>query len=358
MAEDDSTDESQKTEEPTARRLDDARKRGQVPLSREINTWVVLFAAAVMIVMAGPGITADLSDTLKKFIAMPQAMPADGAALGRILHELFTTVGKDLVIPFLILAFAGALSGFIQTGPIFSWEPVIPKLEKISIMKGMGRLFSGKAVSELVKGIIKLIVISIAVTYTLMPYLAGVEHFVGLDSNQAMFDMQALFLKMMTTILAILFVVAVLDYVYQRESFLKQMRMSKQELKDEYKQTEGDPMVKGKLRQLRERRARARMMQAVPQADVVITNPTHYAVALKYDTAEMDAPMMVAKGADLIAQKIKEIAKENKVPVIENPVLARALFDSMDIDQAIPHQHWKAVAEVISYVFKLKGKKL
>jgi flagellar biosynthetic protein FlhB len=149
-----------------------------------------------------------------------------------------------------------------------------------------------------------------------------------------------------------------MDYLYQRHDFMQKMRMSKQEIKDEFKQTEGDPMVKGRLRQLREQKARQRMMQSVPEADVVITNPTHYAVALKYDAKEMNAPVMVAKGADMIAERIKEVARESKVPMIENPILARALFDSMEIDQAIPQEHYKAVAEVISYVFKLKGKRL
>jgi flagellar biosynthetic protein FlhB len=358
MAEqDDSTDESQKTEEPTARRLEDARKRGQVVHSREVNTWVVLFAATMLVTTAGPRIASDLYDNLKIFLAMPHAMQTDPIGIQKTLEGLLTTVGEDLLLPFLILSFAGVLSGFIQTGPIFSLDPIKPDLSKISIMKGFGRLFSGRSVSELVKGIFKLVIVSIAVTIALKPYLGGVEHFVGLDSNQAMFDLQTIFLKLMTAALTVLFFVAALDYLYQRQTFLKQMRMSKQEMKDEYKQTEGDPHVKGKLRQLREKKARERMMQAVPSADVVITNPTHYAVALKYNAKEMNAPTMVAKGVDTIAQKIKEVAKENKVPIVENPVLARALYDAMELDQVIPQEHWKAVAEVISYVFKLKGKK-
>jgi flagellar biosynthetic protein FlhB len=356
MAEDDSTDDSQKTEEPTARRLEDARKRGQVPYSREINTWFVLFAAAVMIIMAGPGITSSLSDTLKVFLAAPHAMAIEGPGLGRVLQSLLLTVGKELVAPFIILSLAGVISGFIQTGPIFSFEPITPDLGKISVLSGVKRMFSGRAVADLLKGVAKLVIVGAAATYVLLPYFGGIEHFVGLDTTQTVFDLRTLFLKLMTAILAVLFVVAALDYLYQREAFLKQMRMSKQELKDEYRQTEGDPHVKGKLKQLREKKARARMMQNVPEADVVITNPTHYAVALKYDSKGMDAPVMVAKGLDLIAQKIKEIAKEHKVPVVENPALARALYDSMEIDEIIPRDHWKAVAEVISYVFKLKGK--
>ena len=163
---------------------------------------------------------------------------------------------------------------------------------------------------------------------------------------------------MMGAVLSVLFFLAILDYMFQRFEFMKNMRMSTQDIKEEYKQTEGDPQVKGRLRQLREQKARQRMMQAVPDADVIITNPTHYAVALKYNSAAMDAPTMVAKGVDLIARKIREVAAENDVPIVENAVLARALHASMEIDQTIPREHYKAVAEVISYVFKLKRKRM
>ncbi|MCC7036019.1 MAG: flagellar biosynthesis protein FlhB, partial [Alphaproteobacteria bacterium] len=207
-------------------------------------------------------------------------------------------------------------------------------------------------------GIFKLIVVSLAIYIVLNPYFDASEHFVGQDPMAAMEDLKTLFLKMMAAALVVLFVLAIADYLYQRHDFMQKMRMSKQELKDEMKQTEGDPHVKARLRQLREQKARQRMMQAVPEADVVITNPTHYAVALKYDMKEMAAPQMVAKGADAVAQRIRDVATEAKVPIVENPALARALYDSMEIEQTIPNEHFKAVAEVISYVFKLKNKKI
>jgi flagellar biosynthetic protein FlhB len=358
MAEqDDSTDESQKTEEPTARRLEEARKRGQVVVSREINTWVLLFAATVLIVMAGPGIMSDMAAQLRVFIASPDAIPLDGKGLHDTLQDLVVTVMKDLAVPFLVLAFAGAISGLVQTGIVFSAESLKPDLSKVSIRRGIERLFSGKSMAELAKGFVKLGVVSVAGTMALLPYFGGVEHFVGLDLGQALFDLQTMFLRMMIAALTVLFVLSILDYLYQRHVFMKSMRMSKQELKEEFKQTEGDPHVKAQLKRLREKKARQRMMQAVPEADVVITNPTHYAVALKYDSGVMQAPTMLAKGVDAVAENIKKVAKEHKVPVVENAPLARALFDSMQIDQVIPQEHWKAVAEVISYVFKLKGKR-
>jgi flagellar biosynthesis protein FlhB len=355
---DNETDDSQKTEEPTARRLEEARKRGQVIYSREVSTWAILFAATLLVVMAGPGIMADLRDTLSRFLANAGSIETEGTSLHKLLSDLFWHVMAAIALPLLVLAAAGVLSGFIQTGPIFTFDPVKPDLSKISIFQGFKRLFSLRSIMEFVKGIAKLVIVSAAAVFVLLPYFDGVEHFVGQDIHAAMLDLRTLFLKMMVAVLCVLFLVAVFDYLYQRHDFMSKMRMSKQEIREEFKQTEGDPHVKARLKELREKKARQRMMQAVPEADVVITNPTHFAVALKYDSKAMDAPKMVAKGADLVAQKIREVAEESKVPIVENAPLARALYDSMEIEQTIPHEHYKAVAEVISYVFRLKGKKL
>lgn len=359
MAEEgDSSDSSQKTEEPTARKLEEARKRGQVSQSREVSTWFMLFTATLIIGMGGPLIMDKLRMTLRKFIEQAHTIPTDAYGLRDTVRDLLLDVSAIMALPLMALFAAGLLSGFIQVGPLFTAEPMKPDISKISPIKGWGRLFSLRSIVEFVKGIIKLVIMTSVCYLVLHPYFDAVEHFVGQDFLAAMFDLRSLFVKMMMAALAVLFVLAVLDYAYQRFDFMQKMKMSKQEIKEEFKQTEGDPMVKAKLRQLREQKARQRMMQAVPEADVVITNPTHYAIALKYDSKAMDAPVMVAKGADNIALKIREIAKENKVPVVENPPLARALYDSMDIDQMIPTEHFKAVAEVISYVFKLKGKRL
>lgn len=357
MADEESTDDSQKTEAPSPRKLEEAHQRGQVVNSREVNNWFILFTATVIVVMAGPGIMNDIKDLFKNFLEQSYAVPTDPAGLGGVMQGLFLHVGRDVILPLVLLSFAGAFSGFLQTGPLFTLDPLTPDISKISIFKGFERLFSKRSLMELLKGIVKLALVSTAAIIVLRPYLDGVEHFVGLDISQSMFELKALFLKMMVAVLSVLFVLAIIDYIFQREEFMKTMRMSKQEIKEEFKQTEGDPHVKGKLRQLREQKARQRMIQAVPTADVVITNPTHYAVALKYDTVKMDAPMMVAKGVDAVAEKIKAVAKENNVPIVENATLARALHGSMEIDQTIPREQYKAVAEVISYVFKLKGRK-
>jgi len=356
LAEGDDNDDSQKTEEPTQRRLDEARKRGQVVTSREINSWAVLLAITIIATTASPYLFTEMKDILGNFLAMTPFIPTDPVALQQNVMLLVMNAGKVALFPLLVIAFTGAIAAFLQVGPLITTEPIKPDLSKLSPFKGFTRLFSMKSIVEFIKGILKIIVVGAAMYMVVKPYMYGTEHFVGQSVHYALYDMKIILGKILMTILSIMFFVAIADYLFQRFQFLKQMRMSKQEIKEEYKQTEGDPHIKGRLRQLRMRRARQRMMQNVPKADVVITNPTHYAVALKYDMVTMKAPMMVAKGVDAIALKIKELANENKVPIVENPVLARALFESMEIDQMIPEQHFQAVAEVISYVFKLKGK--
>lgn len=357
MAEEDSTDDSQKTEDPTPRKLEEARKRGQVVLSREVNNWIILFAGTLILALSFPSMMSDLKNTLTVFIARPDSFAADAHGLQVMGENLLFAIAKILALPFGVIFLVSVLAPFVQIGPLFTAEPLKPSLSKISMIKGVQRLFSSRAIAEFLKGLIKLVIVAIVGVLILMPYFGAVEHFVGLSFGQTLFELHSLMIRLMIGVLAVLLVVAVLDYMYQRHEHMKKLRMSKQEIKDEFKQSEGDPQIKARLRELREQKARQRMMQAVPEADVVITNPTHYAVALKYDTAKMDAPVMVAKGVDTVAERIKDLARENKVPVIENAPLARALFDSMEIDQMIPQEHYKAVAEVISYIFKLKNRR-
>lgn len=353
MAED-QTEDSQKTEDPTPRRLEEARKRGQVILSREINNWVILFTGAMLLAIAAPSILSNLKSVLTTFIARPETLPTDPHGLLIVGQSLMLDVGRILFLPLMILVVAAIAAPFAQIGPLFTVDPMKPDISKISLIKGFQRLFSLRAIMEFVKGIAKLTIVGVVGTLIIMPFFAGIEHFAGLDFGQGLYELHSLVLRLMTGVLAILFVIAAFDYMYQRYEHIKKLRMSKQELREEFRQSEGDPHVKARLRELRETRARQRMMQAVPEADVVITNPTHYAVALKYDTANMEAPTMVAKGADAVAERIKDVAREHSVPIVENAPLARALFDAMDIDQTIPRDQYKAVAEVISYVFKLK----
>lgn len=356
MAEDDSTDDSQKTEDPTPKKLEEARKRGQVALSREVNNWVMLFAGTlVLIAFSGPMMRA-LSDVMQLYIEQSYALPSMPGGWSIIVGEGVKKVILILLVPLLILMLAAFFAPFLQIGPLFAPEVIKPDWSKVSIFKGFGRLFSMRAIVELLKGVLKIGVIGAVGTIIIYPYLDKFEHLIDMPMGAVVIELRTLVVKMMLGILVVLLLIAVIDLAYQRFEYNKKMRMSRQEIKDEYKQSEGDPHIKAKLRQLRVERARRRMMQSVPSADVVITNPTHYAIALKYDPDEQPAPIVVAKGVDEIALRIREVAKEHDIVLYENKPLARALYDVVEIDEMIPTEHFQAVAEVISYVFKLKGK--
>jgi len=265
-------------------------------------------------------------------------------------------VAVVLLPVFLFLVTAALLAGIVQNGLIFSTEQLKPKFEKISPLKGAKRLFSSRSLTEFVKGILKLAVVGAVAATLMIPEFSRIEQI----PTQSLWDtlglLYTLAVKLLVGVLAVLTIIAGLDLLYQRLMHTKQMRMSRQEIRDELKQTEGDPMVRGRLRQIRRERAQKRMMAAVPEATVVVTNPTHFSVALKYELDDMAAPMVVAKGADHIAFRIREIARENDVPIVENPPLARVLYDGVEIGEEIPEEHYRAVAEVIGYVLKLKGK--
>jgi len=354
---DDDQDQEQKTEEPTQKRLEEAFKKGNVPNSRELSSFMMLAVVAMTVGWFAPGMMRSTQLLLVPFITDPEAMPADANGLTHLMqHEIFGSIGI-LAFCMICTVVAALASSFLQHGFMISFEPIMPKLSKISPIAGLGRLFSVRSLVEMLKSIVKLILVSSVAFIAVYPELVHIRQLPN-SSTQAMLvflGMLAVRLTMGVTIA--MFFIALLDILYQRFQYSKSLRMTRQEIKDEYKQSEGDPMVKQKLRRLRQERARNRMMANVPKADVVVTNPTHYAVALKYDTKVMKAPMVVAKGQDLIALKIREIAEENAVPIMENPPLARALFQSTEIDQEIPFTHYEAVAKVISYVYKLKGKK-
>lgn len=351
----DDQDDSQKTEDPTPKRLEESRKKGQVALSREINNWIMLLAATILIGAASPAVLSNLKQHLRAYLEHAHAFPGV-PGVSDTLTESFWIILGILALPFLVLIFAAFVGPFAQVGPLFAPEALKPDLSKISPVKGFKRLFSLRSLMEFAKGILKIAIISVVGVILLYPFYGRVDHLVGLPVPLMMDELLALVIRLMTGVLVALVVIAVIDIVFQRTEHHKKMRMTKQELKDEYKQTEGDPHVRAKLRQLRAEKARQRMIQAVPEADVVITNPTHFSIALKYDPDNMDAPVCLAKGVDEVALRIREVAKEHDIILYENPPLARVLYDTVDIDEMVPAEHYKAVAEVISYVFKLKGK--
>ena len=352
----DEPDETEKTEEPTPKKLEDSRKKGQVALSREVNNWVMLLAATLMVgFLMGP-VFIELFDHLKTYLEAAHNFPALPGGFGILLGGSFWKVLSILTLPFLLLIFAAFIGPFIQVGPLFSAESLKPSLSKISPVKGFGRLFSMKSIMEFVKGLLKLAAIVVVGFILVRPYLDGLEHTITLPWPDLLSEMRGLVLRMMAGILIVLLVIAMIDLVYQRYEHYKKMRMTKQEVKDEHRQSEGDPLVKAKLRQLRMEKARQRMMQAVPEADVIITNPTHFSIALKYDSNLGAAPIVVAKGVDELAMRIREVAKEHDIILYEDRPLARTLYDTVDIDEPIPTELYKAVAEIISFVFQKKGK--
>jgi flagellar biosynthetic protein FlhB len=248
---------------------------------------------------------------------------------------------------------AAIAGNVIQHRLVWSADSLKPKFSKISPLAGLKRLFSRQAIANFVKGLIKLAVLGSVMVALLWPQRHRLEGLVSTDILGTLLLTRSLSLELLAVVVAILFLVAAADYLFQYRQWFERQKMSLREMKEEFKQTEGDPLVKGKIRQLRQARMRKRMMAAVPRASVIITNPTHYAIALQYDRG-MEAPVCLAKGVDAVALKIREVAGEHSIPIVENPPLARALHAAVEIDQAIPPEHYKAVAEIIGYVMKLR----
>jgi flagellar biosynthetic protein FlhB len=235
-------------------------------------------------------------------------------------------------------------------------ERLAPKLERISLGSGARRLFSLRSLVEFAKGLAKIAIVAAVVAALMVPEFSTIETMTTFQGEEALHTIVRLGARLLVGVLAVVTLIAALDYLYQRMAFLRQMRMSRHEVKDELKQTEGDPQVRARLRQIRQERARRRMMAAVPQSTVVVTNPTHYAVALKYELDAMAAPVLLAKGADNVALRIRQVAEEHKIPIVESKPLAQALYAGVGIGEEVPQEHYKAVAEIIGYVFRLQGK--
>lgn len=351
-------DDSSKTEDPTGKRLDEARSRGQVANSREVNNLLMLGVFSLSVLMFGKPAAIDLWQASLPFIEQPDMISADFEHLIKLAWKLLAVILLAGAVP-LVLALIGAVaSGYLQFGLIWSAESLMPKLDKISPLSGLKRMFSSRSLAEFVRGLLKIAVVGSVAMFLIVPEVVSLNKLVGMEMIQLLWETKTLLAKLLIGVVAIVAVITAIDLIYQRMQHMKEMRMSRQELKEEFKETEGDPLIKGRLRQLRMERTRRRMMAQVPQSDVVVTNPTHYAVALKYDQGTMAAPKVMAKGTDKAAQRIREIAKEHDIPIVENPPLARGLFAACDVDQEVTPEFYKAVAEVISYIFRLKRRRL
>lgn len=346
-------DETEKTEDPTQKRLEDALKRGDVVKSQEVNTWFVIGGATLVLMTFSGSAAQSVMTMMRGLIANSYEISVDGPALPALFQKIGVEMIAALAVPFLLLLLAALAGNVIQHRLVWSFEALTPKLSKISPGAGLKRLFSKQALANFAKGIVKLVLVGSVLTALMWPERTRIMALSRSDLDAVLPLTSRLALKLMGAVVAMLAVVAAADYLFQYRQWFARQKMSLRELKEEFKQSEGDPAIKGKMKQLRHSRMRKRMIAAVPKAAVVIANPTHYAVALQYERG-MDAPVCVAKGVDALALKIREIAGEHNIPIVENPPLARILHAAVELDQAIPPEHYKAVAEVIGYVLRLR----
>jgi flagellar biosynthetic protein FlhB len=280
-------------------------------------------------------------------------MRTDGFGLKLLASQIGVEVLAALAIPLLLLALAAIAGNVIQHRLVWSTESLTPKFSKISPLAGLKRLFSKQAIANFVKGLLKLALVGTVITMVLWPERDRLDGMVRTDPAALLALSKTLALQLMGAVVALLALIAGADFLFQYRTWYQKQKMTLREMKEEYKQTEGDPAIKARIRNIRESKMRKRMMAAVPEATVIITNPTHFAVALKYERGD-NAPLCVAKGMDAIALKMREVAGEHNVPIVENPPLARALHATVQIDQEVPPEHYKAVAEVIGYVMRLR----
>jgi flagellar biosynthesis protein FlhB len=350
MADDDDSD---KSEDPTQKRLDEALSRGDVVKSQEVSTWFVLGAGTLVLMTFSGSMSTGLNTTMRGLLANSHAIPTGGRDLLTLGGRLGLEVIAAVALPFLVLALAAIAGNMVQHRLVWSTESLKPKASKISPLAGAKRLFSKQALANFVKGLLKLGILGGIMTALLWPQRHRLEALVTTDIAAVLPLTKSLSLELLGIVVAVLAIIAAADYLFQYRTWYEKQKMSMQELKEEYKQSEGDPHVKGKIRQLRQERMKKRMISDVPKAAVVITNPTHYAVALQYDKG-MNAPVCVAKGVDAVARRIREVAAQHDIPIVENPPLARALHATVEIDQEVPPDHYKAVAEVIGYVMRLR----
>jgi len=353
----DDQDESQKTEEPTQRRLEDARKKGDVPKSQEVPGWFVLASGLVVIGLMAPSAARSLSGDLSLFLANAHTISLEPAALRAESMALGWRVISAVGLAFAVIGIAGLAGHLMQTGLMFTTEKMQPKLSKLDPIAGLKRMFGPQGVANFLKGVGKMSVVSAAVFVVIWPKRDELANMPQVDLSVLLSVIRENIMLVLVAALVAYAFIAAADFIFQRQSFMKRNRMSRREIKDEHKQSEGDPQIRAKLRQIRQERAQKRMMASVPEATVIITNPTHFAVALKYEQGETPAPICLAKGVDQVALNIRALAEEHDIPIVEDPPLARALFASVDIDETIPAEHFQAVAKVIGYVLTLSGKR-
>lgn len=350
-------DKSQKTEQPTDRKLQKAREEGDAPKSQEISGWFTLAAGLAVFAFMAPGVSSDLARILSLFLARPHEMSLDvGAAMA-----LAASTGLRLVailgLAFLALMVAAVAGNLVQTGLMFTPKKLAPKLDKLNPVEGVKRMFGPQGWMNFFKGVGKMALVAAAIFIVLWPRRDDLLALPAAAPVGILMEVYDAAIQLLIAALIVYAVIAAADFAFQKREFIERNKMSLKEIRDEFKETEGDPQVRAKLRQIRQERAQRRMMARVPDAAVVITNPTHYAVALEYEQGRTPAPIAVAKGVEEVALRIRELAEEHDIPIVEDPPLARGLYATVELEEPIPPEHYAAVAKVIGYVLSLSGQR-
>jgi flagellar biosynthetic protein FlhB len=356
---DQNEDKSQKTEQPTPKKLEEAKKKGNIALSKELTSFLLFVIITVVVSMIFPSLSKTGVYKLEYFISKSYDISLNPEMMHNFVREIGYIVASLVMIPLVLCVLSVILANIMQVGIMFVPDLIQFKLDRISLFAGFKRIFSMNSVVELIKGMFKIAIISFVIYLVIKPDFAKLNLVHTLEMNQMLAFLNSAIKEILIAVCIIMAFIAAFDFFYQKQRHLSNLMMSKEEIKKEYKETEGDPQIKSKLKSIRRQRAKQRMMSMVPKADVVITNPTHYAIALQYSPKEgMSAPIVVAKGLDNIALTIRKIAIENNIHIVEDPPLAQALYKSVEIDEEIPFEHYKSIAKIITEVMKLKGKKV
>ncbi|TQF69946.1 flagellar biosynthesis protein FlhB [Pseudoalteromonas luteoviolacea] len=344
----------ERTEEPTAKKISDARKKGQVARSKELGTTFVLIFSAVALILYGADIAKGLYNIMGRMLTLNRNETYDTTKMFSVWGDAFSELFFPMSMFVLIILVAGVIGNTLLGGFNFSWQAAAPKASKMSPMKGIKRMLGPQAAIELLKSILKFVLVAGFAILFIKWMFYDILH-LSIESApgnviHALEILAWMFLALSCTMI----VISAIDAPYQSYNHNKQLKMTLQEVKDEYKNSEGDPQIKARIRRTQREMSQRRMMQDVPDADVVVTNPTHYSVALKYDTDKAGAPIVLAKGVDELAMQIRKVAKGNEVPIVESPVLTRSLYHTTEVGDQIPDQLFTAVAQVLAYVFQLK----
>ncbi len=346
----------EKTEKATPKRKREAKEKGQIFKSVEVNTALTLLVMFGVLSIFGRTIVENIKNLLRYFFTMS---PPESFTVAAVTKMFIDAVGMfiGIIAPILIAAFvAGVVSNLIQSGFVFTTKALAPKFDRINPLSGFKRIFSKRTLLDLVKAIIKIVILGMVAYNEYEGHMEDFKGLMGQDIATAVAEFVDIIISVAFNLAIAFAIFAPFDYMYQRWKYNKDLMMTKQEVKDEYKLTEGNPQIKGRIAQKQRQMSRMRMVQAVKDADVVITNPTHYAVALEYKEGKNTAPVVVAKGKDYLAQRIKEKAKEENVDIVENKPLAQALYFFCEVGDEVPEDMYKAVAEVLAYVYRMKKK--